>query len=692
METLTLDDDRREKISTILTDCPLFKSLKPTSIPQILKVAEGVRFEPDELIIKEGDPSDSFFVILGGEASIRVDDGAGGHVEIGRLPEPASFGEIGLLLGEKRTASVFAAGELEALRFSSKIFESMSKKVPDFDMGLCRGLARRLQQVSGMIPLPHYDTRKGAPPNAVVDLLPAELRQRHRVLPLEVDGPVLTLGLVDDPSPDVMSALREHLASMELKPVHIDLQYFNEVMRAHSGIKEWTGEIPKPSTERQARSPQLDAMLERMVAEGASDLHLHAGHKPYWRIDGDIRETADAPALGADDVMELLSPALSERNRRLYLDEGDTDFAYSLPSGARFRVSLYRDRLGGSAVFRLIPSNILTLDQLGMPPVLKTFCEMPKGLVLVTGPTGSGKSTTLAAMVDHIKNTRKSHIITLEDPIEFVHQSGSCLVTQRDIGVHASSFARGLRAALREDPDVVLVGEMRDLETISMALETANTGHLVLGTLHTNTAVSTVDRIVDQFPAGQQSQIRNVLADVLRGVVTQTLLKKASGGRMAILEVLVVNFAVANLIRESKTVQIPNIMQTGKAQGMSLLNDELTRLIDKKQITLNEALSAAVDKKDLQWRFRSGVTVAADTPRNDRFRVVAVEPGTPGAQAGLQRGQVIVEIDGRPAREYTLDDARKVFRTDGQHIFAIERGGKRTKLTMQLEQLGLSTK
>jgi twitching motility protein PilT len=235
---------------------------------------------------------------------------------------------------------------------------------------------------------------------------------------------------------------------------------------------------------------------------------------------------------------------------------------------------------------------------------VRRFCEEPKGLILVTGPTGSGKSTTLAAMVDLLNKTRRDHIITLEDPIEFVHPSQNALVNQREVGAHTQSFARALRAALREDPDIVLVGEMRDLETISMALETANTGHLVLGTLHTSTAVMTVDRIVNLFPAEQQNQIRSTLADVLRGVICQNLLRRIGGGRVAALEILVVNPAVAALIREGKTIQIPNIMQTAKAQGNQLLNDSLVNLVQTQKVEYEEALSKAVDKADIAKRLK----------------------------------------------------------------------------------------
>jgi len=336
-------------------------------------------------------------------------------------------------------------------------------------------------------------------------------------------------------------------------------------------------------------------------------------------------------------------------------------------------------------VFRQIPSKILTLDQLGMPPVLKKLADFPKGLVLVTGPTGSGKSTTLAAMIDYIKQTRRLHIVTLEDPIEFVHESANALVNQREVGGHTTSFARALRAALREDPDVVLVGEMRDAETIALALETANTGHLVLATLHTNSAMSAIDRIVDQFPADRQPQVRSTLSDVLRGVVAQTLCKKVGGGRVAALEVLVVTLAIANLIRESKNSQIPGIMQASKALGMALLNDELARLVDAKKIEMSEALEKAVDKDDLQRRYRSGLTLAAD-PRGTAFRVMVVKPESPAAEAGLSRGDLLVEIGPKPASEYTLDELRLLFRSDGRHQLTVERGGKRVKLIMELRR------
>jgi twitching motility protein PilT len=324
----------------------------------------------------------------------------------------------------------------------------------------------------------------------------------------------------------------------------------------------------------------------------------------------------------------------------------------------------------------------LTFEQLDLPPVLRAFCEIPKGLVLVTGPTGSGKSTTLAAMIDHINRTRKQHIITLEDPIEFVHPSRSCLVNQREVGGHTKTFARALKACLREDPDIVLVGEMRDLETIALALETANTGHLVFATLHTNTAITSIDRIIDQFPGDQQAQVRSVLSEVLRGVVSQTLCRKIGGGRVAAFEVLVVNMAVQNLIREHKSVQITSVMQTGRAAGNTLLNDVLAQLVEDKKVDLVEALSKALDKDDLQRRFKAGLKIVDDPAGG--FKIVSIQPNSPSAEAGLQRGDTIVEIDTRPAKEFTLEEAKQTLRVENKHPVTVDRAGKRLKLTLDL--------
>jgi twitching motility protein PilT len=341
----------------------------------------------------------------------------------------------------------------------------------------------------------------------------------------------------------------------------------------------------------------IDALFHAMVKVGASDLHLSVGSSPLVRKDGhmDKLDPAAAP-LTPQDLVHLLGPIMPEKNRKEFTERHDTDFAYEIAGLARFRSNVFADRQGPAAVFRVIPTKILTAEQLGLSPFILQLCALNKGLVLVTGPTGSGKSTTLCAMIDHINKTRQDHIITIEDPIEFVHPNQKCLINQREVHTHTDSFKAALRAALREDPDIVLVGELRDLETVAIAIETAETGHLVFGTLHTTTAASTVDRIVDQFPADRQEQIRIMLSESLRGVIAQNLCRKIGGGRVAALEVLIATQAVSNLIREGKTFQIPSIMQVGKAIGMVSLNDALMELVNKKLVTPDEAYSKSVDK------------------------------------------------------------------------------------------------
>jgi twitching motility protein PilT len=366
---------------------------------------------------------------------------------------------------------------------------------------------------------------------------------------------------------------------------------------------------PAPAAPREA----MEALLADLARFRGSDLHLTSGEEPALRVDGDVVPLAGCGRLAPDRLAALLWSIAPARNREEGDASHDTDFAHETEV-ARFRVNVFADRRGIGAVFRIIPRDVLSASQLGIPPAVLDLCALSKGLVLVTGPTGSGKSTTLAALVDHVNRTRDDHIITIEDPIEFVHPSRRCLVHQREVGVHTDSFKRALRAALREDPDVVLVGELRDLETIAIAIETAETGHLVFGTLHTNTAPSTVDRVIDQFPVDRQAQVRTMLSESLRGVVSQMLCKKVGGGRVAALEILVCNSGVANLIREAKTFQIPSIMQTGRAQGMVTLNDALMELVKAGTVAPAEALRRAVAKRELEGLLsRAGIAVG-DAP------------------------------------------------------------------------------
>ena len=349
----------------------------------------------------------------------------------------------------------------------------------------------------------------------------------------------------------------------------------------------------------------MERLLRALVEWKASDLHVSAGSPPILRHDGEIKPLPDAPRLSSADTRELLLSIAPARNREEFDRRHDTDFAYEIEGLARFRCNLFMDRIGMGGVFRVIPHKIITAEEMGLAQEILELCRLPKGLVLVTGPTGSGKSTTLCAMIDYINRTRNDHIITIEDPLEFVHENKQCLINQREVGEHTDSFKDALRAALREDPDVVLVGEMRDLETISIAIETAETGHLVFGTLHTTTAISTVDRIIDQFPTDQQEQIRVMLSEALKGVVAQVLCKKQGGGRVAAMEILLGNSAVASLIREGKTFQIPSIMQTSKASGMITMNDSLLLLVQRKLVDPKEAWMKSVDKSGLMQMFKN---------------------------------------------------------------------------------------
>ena len=357
-------------------------------------------------------------------------------------------------------------------------------------------------------------------------------------------------------------------------------------------------------------SAPIDKLLTAMKTLGASDLHMSCTMHPLVRLHGEMQPVPGFDKLTPDSMLQLLYPIAPEKNRKEYEERNDTDFAHAIPGLSRFRVNMFRDRHGPGAVFRAIPFQLLSPEQLGLPPKVLDLCYLTKGLVVVTGPTGSGKSTTLATLIDYVNEHRHDHIITIEDPIEFVHENKKCLVNQREVHVHTRSFKDALRAALREDPDIVLVGEMRDLETIAIAVETAETGHLVFGTLHTTTAPGTVDRIIDQFPADRQAQIRQMLAESLRGVIAQTLCKKIGGGRVAAYEILVGNSAVSNLIRQAKTFQLFSLMQTSKNLGMVTLNDSLFELVKNKQVEPIEAYMKSVQKSEFKGMLQKlGVTI-----------------------------------------------------------------------------------
>ncbi len=351
---------------------------------------------------------------------------------------------------------------------------------------------------------------------------------------------------------------------------------------------------------------KIDAFFKLMHEQGASDLHLMAGGQPALRIRGDI-ERVKYDVLDNDHLRSMIYEITPEEKIKLFEETGDIDFGYEILGLARYRVNFFMQRSGVGAVFREIPSVIATTEQLGLPPVVAKLATLPRGLVVLTGPTGSGKSTTLAAIIDVANRIRKDHIITIEDPIEFVHNGQNCIINHREVGVHTKSFAAALRGALREDPDIILVGEMRDLDTMSLAIEAASTGHLVFATLHTTSAAKTVDRIIEVFPGDQQAQIRSTLADGLRAVVAQVLFKRIDKkGRCVAPEVLIATPAVRNLIRESKTHQLPSMMQTGKKYGMQLLDDAIMNLFNKGWISADEAYAKSNDKDQFRPFLTSG--------------------------------------------------------------------------------------
>jgi len=339
----------------------------------------------------------------------------------------------------------------------------------------------------------------------------------------------------------------------------------------------------------------LDDLLKFSVKNGASDLHLSAGLPPLIRVDGDVRKI-NLPSMDHKAVHELVYDIMTDKQRKDYDEFLETDFSFEIPNLARFRVNAFNQQRGAGAVFRTIPSKVLTMEQLGMGQIFRDICDVPRGIVLVTGPTGSGKSTTLAAMVDYKNDSEYGHILTIEDPIEFVHQPKKCLINQREVHRDTLGFNEALRSALREDPDIILVGEMRDLETIRLALSAAETGHLVFGTLHTSSAPKTIDRIIDVFPGSEKGLVRSMLSESLRAVISQTLMKKKGGGRVAAHEIMVGIPAIRNLIREDKVAQMVSVIQTGQSHGMQTLDQALKVLVNQGLVSNQDAATKATNK------------------------------------------------------------------------------------------------
>ncbi|MGC6417960.1 MAG: PilT/PilU family type 4a pilus ATPase [Bradymonadia bacterium] len=607
MQALSRSNYEKE-VSSALSSSALFHGLSPDQIGEVAAHGSLYRYTVGQCLARQGDPSEAFDIFVRGNAVVRREESAGhgtGTVELARLSPPDAAGEMGVLLETPRSASILAIDdEVIVIRFTKAQFDKMMQNLPFFGLVLSRTLASRLHAINRQVSLPRYSGSVDSIDDATLSLVPFEFRAHHQVLPIGVEQHHLTVGFVEEPTDQLLGRLQRLLPGMVVRPVHIEYELFSAAMKRDQHSSDGTVNVRLESAALGPLSDEIDLehLLRRVIAEGASDLHLSAKQTPRWRIDGRLIPLSAQPRLSSKAILAAMEAIMPAPRRKEFEESNDTDFAYPLGGDARFRVNVFHDINGVGAVLRHIPSLIRTPEQLGLPTVITEFCRQPHGLVLVTGPTGSGKSTTLAAMIDLINRSRSEHIITLEDPVEFVHQSNRSLVNQREVGSHTHSFASALRAALREDPDVVLVGELRDLETIRLAIETAQTGHLVFATLHTSTAIGTIERIVGMFPPEQQGQVRLSLSEVLKGVVAQTLLPKKTGGRVAAFEILVSNHAVANLIREAKSSQLMSVMEVGRKAGNALLNDELVRLVRDQVVDRDVAFERAVHKDDFKKR------------------------------------------------------------------------------------------
>jgi twitching motility protein PilT len=574
-----------QTIRDALNACSLFSGLSTQQLDEVARHGELIDYEYQEPIARQGQAGDGFFILIFGRTVVEMVSGrAQIAVELATLKPGDFFGEMATLLGSERNANVITASpRCHVLRFSGEQFKKMLKNLPYFSVGLVHSLAQRLQQTSAQKSQTGHEAIDIVD-QSVLRLLPESFCVRYRVLPLNVTETAFEVGFVDAPTGTVLEMVNNFVPSLRQKVRRITQQQFDVVLRGSVWPRG------RESNTEAVTAFDLQHLLARCISEGASDLHLSTGRPPRWRIDGDLNAIGGHAALSKSQLHESLA-GIVPNSMAFDEDTGhlDLDFAHEIAAGERFRVNIYRDMNGLAVAMRHIPSRILSLSQLGAPAVLKSVCSKPKGLFLVTGPTGSGKSTTLAAMIDLINQEQPRHIITLEDPIEYRHESAKGLVNQREVGVHTHSFSTALRSALREDPDVVLVGEMRDLETIALALEVAQTGHLVFATLHTTSAVGTIERIVGMFDSEKQAQIRDSLADVLLGVVSQTLLRRIGGGRIGAYEVMMSSPAIANLIREMKTVQITSYLSAGRSQGNQSLEDDLNSLVMKKLVAPEEA-------------------------------------------------------------------------------------------------------
>lgn len=743
MKELSKRGDVRDRIYNALHQDMLLARLSPNDFELIISSARVFEYNANEYLFSNGDNADTCYLLLSGKVSLVASfSEAGGYVDVGSLEAPRIMGASDFLLQQNRSASVLVKETSLVLMLQGKSFQELLRRMPMLVYSLCRSMAEMVSMMLKKPALPKLKLKVLDDFNPdVLGIIPSHIIQQHQMLPLELDGNLLKVAFVREPTRKVLDALQEVLPGVQPYLFRISKRNFRWILQqhgisapksvdnlpAHSGqdgghpmgtplsqgssYGQPPGYVPTHTPQPAAAAPAPSAMdtklaqellqalaqqnksiqqlhvqtqqalqlqaqqnqamqmqaqqtqvlqsqlqqtlqsqanapmsvgmpggmghsvhhsmelkrvrqkrerlspeqkrqrlaailplLQQMAQVGASDLHLSARQPIRWRLDGDLTEVPNAKVLGEEDVYELLAGMMEDRHLSEFEKKEQVDFSYTIEGMARYRVNLFNEVNGVSAVLRQIPTHIPSAKDLRLPQSVCDLTTFKQGLVLVTGPTGSGKSTTLAALIDMLNNWKSQHIITLEDPIEFVHESKKSLINQREIGLHANSFGDALRAALREDPDIVLVGELRDRETVSLAIETALTGHLVFGTLHTNNVVSTIDRIIDMFPSEQQNQARGTLSEVLKGVVSQVLCKQKAGrGRVAAFEVMSVTSAVSNMVRQGKTHQIPTAM-TGKDN--LLLNTSLEELLKKKIIDEKEAVRRSHDEADMESRIR----------------------------------------------------------------------------------------
>ncbi len=605
MKKFEIDNELKALSCKKLGLAGMFVFLGEDKLDELVELAgEVLTFEDGEKVLNAGSSPDFFFVIVKGEISVVLDDRSDG-MEIVRLIRGQMVGEMAMIQNEPHSYSCFARGHLAVIPFSAKVFHEQILAIPGVYIPLIPSISKKILTSQTY---PVFIENRGSIPDidgSLLKLFPEGFLKKHRILPVKKLASYLLIAHCDPVDREQLEAIDQILPEdFDIRPIYFDPEFFAGLFQKNleggSADRQSSAQQPAEEMVRPEDLCFIDEVLSRLVTEKGSDLYLSAGQMPRWRIDGEIVEVPGTRKSGPDEVLEMLRPLARNEVLDAFVESCDEDFAYSTSEGFRFRVNLLRDHNGISAVFRYIPGEISSLEALGLPEILTSFCTQPKGLVLVAGPTGSGKSTTMSAMIDWINRHRKCHILTIEDPIEFVHGSQKALVNQREVGVHTRSFAKALRAGLRENPDVVMVGEIRDNETMAMALETANTGHLVFATVHTATAASTIDRVVDNFPAESQNQIRMFLADSLLGVVCQTLCRKITRGCVPAFEIMIVDPAMANLIRTGKSYMLPNAMQTAQSKGNRLLNDDLCQLVKNGVISQEEAMSKTRDRAELE--------------------------------------------------------------------------------------------